>query len=45
MVAAFARLIDSNSLQFVIELCILYGLPLYLLPVLKKIPKAIHVLT
>jgi len=39
MVAAFARLIDSNSLQFVIELCILYGLPLYLLPVLKKNPQ------
>ena len=36
MVAAFTRLIDSNSLQFVIELSTLCGLPLYLLPVLKK---------
>jgi hypothetical protein len=39
MLAAFTRLIDSNSLQFVIELCTLYGLPLYLLPVLKKSQK------
>jgi hypothetical protein len=38
MVIAFARLINSNSLQFVIELCTLYGLPLYLLPVLKNPP-------
>jgi len=36
VVAAFTRLIDSNNLQFVIELCTVYGLPLCLLPVLKN---------